>query len=157
VLDLILNDAQLNPSAIEEIHGPLWFVISADGLASAFATPLRSISSGLQWNFRARLLIKIPDIQNSYLYMTLCTYGPSGEGSVAVARSRIGLRSLPMGVPKQFSFPLMRSQNGAQEMAKVRLCATASPVNRFPHSYTEATRTSPDVGIAAGPMSARAY
>jgi hypothetical protein len=155
VLDLIVNDAQLKASCVKEIHGPLWLVISADGLSLPFSTASCSISSGLQWNCAARLLLKIRDIQNANLYVTLCTYGPSGEGAVALARSRVGLRSLPMGLPRQFRFPLMRSQYGAQEVAKVRLQATLSALDRLPHSYTDATRAPPDVSISAGPMSAR--
>jgi hypothetical protein len=127
ILDLVVKDATLT---IDRISTPLWFIISADGLPQPFATPPASIASGPSWNYPARLLLSTPDLNSCYLYVTLCTYGPGNQGVFQLARSRIGLRAIPRGAPKQFSFPLMRCQNGAQEMARLCLCAAISPVSR---------------------------
>ena len=123
VLDLIVKDAIISNN-IQEISTPLWIVINVDGLERPFSTNVATGGSHPVWNFPVRVVIQVPDVSKAYLYATLCTYGPNHQGSVPVARSRIGLRALPRGSPKQFSFPLMRTQNGAQELASLTLAAT---------------------------------
>jgi hypothetical protein len=134
VLDLVVKSATIN-SPTFVISTPLWFIISADGLPQPFVTPPASVTSGPSWNYAARLLLSIPDITPCYLYVTMCTYGPGNQGVVQIARSRIGLRAMPRDTPQQFTFPLMRCQNGAQEIARLCLCAALSPVARRGRSY----------------------
>jgi hypothetical protein len=149
ILDLLVNEVELHSSCADEVHGAVWLVMSADGLSSPFSTPTRSLSSRPAFNFPARLFLKIPDLQNAYLFVTLCTYGPDGAGAIPLARSRVGLRSLPNGFPKQFRFPLMKYQNGAQQSAVLSVKATMSQVSGVPNSYPGVARPSVNSDRAA--------
>jgi hypothetical protein len=142
ILDLVVNEVELNAPCAEEVHGAVWLAMSADGLASPFSTPTRSLSTHVVFNFSARLFLKIPDLQNAYLFVTLCTYGPDGAGAIPLARSRVGLRSLPNGFPRQFRFPLMKYQNGAQQSAVLCVKATMSQVSGVSNSYPGVARPS---------------
>jgi hypothetical protein len=86
------------------------------------------MSSGPSWNFPARLLFSLPNINCGSLYVTMCTFGPNNHDAITLARSRVRLSSLPRDAPKMFSFPLMWARNGAQECARLFLCATLSPM-----------------------------
>ncbi|EAY21768.1 hypothetical protein TVAG_237940 [Trichomonas vaginalis G3] len=127
ILDLIIRDGEFygNPDKIE---GSMWFVLAADGYPQPFSTQPCSASQKLKWDFPYRLTLQINDINRAYLYVTLCTYGPKGFGVEALGRSRFGLRSLPLGSPKQFSFPIMDSKNSANEIMSVRVVATLSMI-----------------------------
>jgi hypothetical protein len=141
VLDLVVKSATIT-SPTFAISTPLWFIISADGLPQPFATPPASVTSGPSWNYAARLLLSIADPTRCYLYVTMCTYGPGNQGLVQLARSRIGLRAMPRDAPREFTFPLMRCQNGAQEMARLCLCAALSSFTRG-RSYAGAATAQP--------------
>jgi hypothetical protein len=137
ILDLVVKDASLG-AQFQSVSTPIWLVINVDGLTRPFSTPPASISSGPSWNFPARLFLSIADITTGYLYVTMCTFGPNNQGVVTLARSRIGLRSLPRDAPKLFRFPLMWTQNGAQECARLCVCATLSALAPAdgPRTYT---------------------
>jgi hypothetical protein len=137
ILDLVVKDAALDPQ-VQSISTLIWLILNVDGLAQPFSTPTASVSAGLSWDFPARLFLSLSDVAGAYLYVTMCTFGPNNQGLVTIARSRIGLRSLPRDSPKTFRFPLMRSQNGAQEFARLCVCATLSAM-AGPQSYTGAS------------------
>lgn len=125
LLDVIVKYATISDT-IQPITTPLWVVLHVDGLQAPFSTE-RATGDRPVWNFAARILLQGIDISRAYLYATLCTYGPHNQ-AIALARSRIGLRSLPTGSPRQFSFPLMREANGAQVFAELSLAATLAHV-----------------------------
>lgn len=125
LLDVIVKYANISDH-IQPITTPLWVVLHVDGLQSPFSTE-RAPGDRPVWNFAARIVLQDIDISRAYLYATLCTYGPHNQ-AIALARSRIGLRSLPTGSPRQFSFPLMRQENGAQVFADLCLAATLAHV-----------------------------
>jgi hypothetical protein len=137
ILDLVVKDATLSPQ-FQATAAPVWLVVNADGLPQPFSIPPASISSGPTWNFPARLFLSLADIAAGYLYVTLCTFGPNNHGVVTLARSRVGLRSLPRDTPRLFRFPLMWAQNGAQEFARICVCATLAslPAGDGPRTYT---------------------
>jgi hypothetical protein len=139
VLDIVFRDAAIN-RAFGSIVGPVWLAVGADGLNLPFHTDPVSVASGPRWNFAVRLVLSVADVAGAYLYCTLCTYGPGGHGTVALGRSRIGLRSLPTEEPKTFSFALMAAQSSAQEMARLSVCATLSPIQKYATVGGERTR-----------------
>jgi hypothetical protein len=143
ILDIVLKDANLNPQ-FQTTVTPIWLVVNADGLAQQFSTPTASISTGLMWNFPARLFLSVSNIATSYLYVTMCTFGPNNQGNIQLARSRIALRGVPRDVPKVFRFPLMCAQNSAQEFARLTACASLSPIAgaEGPRTYTNDARES---------------
>ena len=150
ILDLVIKDAEMGPDT-QNLNTPLWFVIKADGLPQPVHTSQALPSSNPQWNFPVRLILQLNDISRAYLYVTLCTFKPGFEGPTAIARSRIGLRSMPIGSPKQFKFPLMLSVNPNSLAAHACFMATLSPIqpkpslkplvgsNRFNETYTYPT------------------
>jgi hypothetical protein len=77
----------------------------------------------------------------------MCTFGPNNHDVVTLARSRVRLTWLPRDAPKLFSFPLMWARNGAQECARLFLCATLSALAAAdgPRSYGDAGRHVPVV------------
>lgn len=111
---------------LENVDAPLWFVISADGLQSKLTTSKASFCMHPQWNSAFRLIVQVPDIMGAYLYVTLCSYAQNKQDVVALARARVGLRSLPFGTPKQFRFPLMLTTNSAIDALNLYLIATLS-------------------------------
>jgi hypothetical protein len=130
----MVKEAEIDDVSAKDVHGAIWLVIFADGLDAPFSTTPRTVTSGKTFNFPARLLLKVPDVQNAYLYVTLCTYGPDGTKAIPLAKSRVGLRSLPQQFARAFRFPLMKYQNGAQPMAHLSLEARMQPINAVPHS-----------------------
>jgi hypothetical protein len=136
LLDLVVRGAALTQP---DFFGPLWLTMNVDGLNGRFSTTRVSVSSGPTWNYAVRLFLNISDINRSYAYFTVCTLGPGGQGTVVLARSRIGLRALPRERAKLFSFPLMRSGSAAQEFAKVQIAAALSHIALSePIGHTEA-------------------
>ena len=140
-LDIIVKDATMS-NDIPDISAPLWVVFHVDGLSEPFSTQMATGGKRVAWNFAARIVLGKIDIKVAYLYATLCTYAAGNQSVVALARSRIGLRSLPTGSPRQFTFPLMREENGAQVFAHLCLQATLAIVAR-------------DVRSEGGPMPRR--
>lgn len=127
VLDIVIYDGEflLND---ESYSMPFWFVISATGLQNQFSTPQASFSSHPVWNYPTRLIIQITDLQSSYLYFTLCTYEQNGRDVRGIARSRVGLRSFPIGNPKKVRIPLMSASNSATIAMSLSVVASLSPL-----------------------------
>lgn len=128
-LDIVVKDAVIS-SDIQEITTPLWIVFYVNGLSAPFSTERATGGRHVVWNFAARVVLSNIDVRAAYLYTTLCTYGPGNQGVIALARSRVGLRSLPTGTPREFTFPLMREQNAAQVFANLSLQATLGFLRR---------------------------
>lgn len=143
ILDLVVKDAEMGPG-MSNLKTPLWFVLSADGLMQPIQTTQAIPCQKPKWDFPARMILTLSDLSRAYLYVTLATYKVGADGVQAIARSRIGLRSLPIGSPKKFKFPLMQSNNSANLAATVSFVATLS-------SFTP--RTTPVVGGSYGVQS----
>lgn len=126
ILDLLIKEGTFENR--NDIDSAMWFVISADGIAHPFSTNQVASSNNPCWTFPSRMFIQTPDIQRSYLYLTLCTYSPDGQGVVAVARSKIALRLLPAGNARQFTVPLMGATNSAKVVMQLKVVATISMV-----------------------------
>ena len=127
ILDVIIKDGTFVGNA-SDIESAMWFVVSADGSPQPFSTNQTSYSEKPSWNYPARLILELSDINRAYIYLTLCTYGKNGNGVVAVARCRLGLRYFPLGSPKQISFPLMHVKNSSLEVINLRVEATLSKI-----------------------------
>lgn len=128
VLDLYVKDAETD-SEISNVKTPLWFILHADGYPQPIATTQAIPCKNPKWNFPVRLILTLNDISAAYLYITLATFKIGSESSLALARSRIGLRALPIGSPKQFQFPLMSTANATKIAAKVTFLATLSELS----------------------------
>ena len=128
ILDIVIQDGDFLLRE-ESYSMPFWFVISATGLQSQFSTPQASFSFKPVWNFPTRLIIQITDLQTSYLYFTLCTFEQNGRDVRGVARSRVGLRSFPIGNPKKIRIPLMNASNAAQLAMSLNVIASLLPLN----------------------------
>ncbi|OHT13689.1 hypothetical protein TRFO_16126 [Tritrichomonas foetus] len=124
ILDLVIGKGNLMIPM--NSASPMWFVISADGLQHPFSTPSVNASEKPEWNHKVRLILNIEDLSRAYIYFTLCTYSPNGRDVIAIGRSRVGLRNLPKGHPKQFMFPLMSPSNSAQEAMRINVIASFS-------------------------------
>lgn len=125
ILDLVVKEAEMGPG-LENLQTPLWFILTADGLNQQIPTTQAIPCKKPKWDFPARMILTLSDISRAYLYVTLTTFNVGANGTYALARSRIGLRSLPIGSPKTFKFPLMQSSNGANVAATVTFVATLS-------------------------------
>ena len=134
LLDLVIKDGEFKVQ-LDSYVSTLWFLISADGLQNAFSTPQSPLSENPSWDYPSRMIIQPPNIMQAYLYVTLCTYAPNGQDVIAIARSRVGLRSLPFSNPRQFKFPLMSAKNTAQEVMSLNVIATLSQLERKHESY----------------------
>ncbi|KAH0790441.1 hypothetical protein GPJ56_005737 [Histomonas meleagridis] len=134
LLDLFIKDGEFKVQ-LDNYISTLWFLISADGLQNAFSTPQSPLSVNPIWDYPSRMIIQPSDIMHAYLYVTLCTYAPNGQDVIAIARSRVGLRSLPISNPRQFRFPLMSAKNAAQEVMSLNVVATLSQLERKHESY----------------------
>ena len=125
VLDLIIRDGVMDAGQ-PDLKSGMWLIISADGIPRPFATTECEYSHTPSWNFPARLVLQFGNIQRAYLYVTLCTHGETANLVNCIGRSRIGLRSLPIGSPKTFHFPLMEPLNAANSVMTLRITATLS-------------------------------
>ena len=123
VLDLVIIDGD-TPDDMLPIKTPLWLVISADGIPQPFSSSTAEFSQRIRWNYAVRLILQVADIGRSYMYFTLCTSDSSPSGVRPLARSKIGLRCLPVSSPKRFTFPLMSISNGAQQIINLSVLAT---------------------------------
>ena len=128
VLDLIIKDGVMEGDQ-QNLHSGLWLIISADGIPRPFATTECQYCQKPSWNFPARLILQFYDLKRAYLYVTLCTRGSTANSVDCIGRSRIGLRSLPIGSPKTFHFPLMEPHNAAQTVMTLRITATLSSLS----------------------------
>lgn len=124
ILDLVIKDAEINED-LASTKSPIWFVVQADGLQQPFSTKQVQYSRTPSWNYPARLVLKVSDISQAYMYVVLCTFGPDNIIN-PLCRARVGLRNLPIGSPKTFKFPLMQIDNNEWESATVRCVATLS-------------------------------
>ena len=106
ILDLVIKEAEFC-SDMPIYTTPLWLNLKADGLPQEIHSNQAFPSKAPKWNYPIRLILQIPDVQAAYLYVTLCTFQSTLKTVYAIARSRIGLRTLPSGIPRQFKFPLM--------------------------------------------------
>lgn len=115
------------------LQTPLWFVLSADGYPHQVVTSQAIPSAHPTWEFPVRLVLELQDLSRAYLYVTLSTFKFNSQSTQVLGRSRIGLRSFPIGNPKRFTFPLMHSANSANKAADVTFVATLSQFTpRFP-------------------------
>ena len=125
ILDFVIKDGDYvgDPSNVE---GSIWLVVAIDGSNQPFSTTQTGFSQNPVWNFAYRVLLNVSDLNRSYMYLTLCTFGNGGVGVVPLARSRVCLRSLPIGYPKLFSFPVMNVKNSSVPVLNIRVLATLS-------------------------------
>ena len=129
LLDLVVIDGTLDHS-FTEIDSGIWLIISADGIPRPFSTTECTNLNNPSWNFPARMILQFCDVHRAYLYVTLCTRKPHSESVQCIGRSKIGLRNLPIGSPKTFTFPLMFTRNATQVAMTVRITATLSNLNQ---------------------------
>lgn len=127
ILDIVIKDGDYIWSS-NEVENGMWLVVSCDGAPQPFSTNQVAFSDKPQWEFPFRLCLEFHDIGKSYLYFTLCSFQLNGQGIRPVARSRIGLYSMPIGSPKQFSFPLYHAMNSACKVITLRVIATLSAI-----------------------------
>ena len=127
ILDLVIKEAEMGEQ-MAHLKTPLWFVLTADGLSQPAQSTQAIPCQRPRWDWPVRLILSIQDITRAYLYVTMATYKIGADGVMAIARSKIGLRSLPIGKPKQFKFPLMQSSNAANIVAQVTFIATLSSI-----------------------------
>lgn len=122
LLDVVVSDADFKPE-LSRNKDLVWLVIMADGLSQPFSTPSTKCKANPTWNYPFRLILNLNDIQLSYLYISLCSYGRNHE-IISLARCRISLGSMPSGNAKTIHFPMI---NDNKELAVLRFCATISP------------------------------
>jgi hypothetical protein len=60
------------------------------------------------------------------LFFTACIFGANGRDVVYVARSKIGIRALPIGSGKQFRVPLASAHNAAQMVMHLNVTAAVA-------------------------------
>ena len=127
ILDVVIQEGQYVGDT-DDVEGSLWFVVACDGTTQPFSTIPTGLSERLtsKWDFPRRLILQVDDISRAYIFFTLCTYGKDGVGVIPIARSRICLRSLPIGSPKQFTFPMMSVKNSSLEVMQIKVLATLS-------------------------------
>ena len=133
ILDLIIRDGKIETNC-PKLNSSMWFVVSADGITRPFSTNESKDANNPSWNFAARMILQFTDIQRSYIYFTLCTKDPQTQEIVCIGRSRLGLRAFPIGSPKTFVFPVMRTENASRSVLSLRVTATLSNLDYDLHN-----------------------
>lgn len=128
ILDIVIKDGDFYWMN-REVDSGMWLVVSCDGSSQPISTNQVPYSPNPHWEFAFRMCLQLTDIGMSYLYLTLCTFHSNGNNIYPIARARIGLYNMPIGNPKQFSFPLYHDQNSAYKVINIRAVATLSTIS----------------------------
>ena len=124
IFDVKVNYATLSPE-IQKIKSPLGLVITVDGNNQSIETPPVK-SSDPTWNYCARFILVLPNLSNAYLYIKLCAQSQKTEKTIVLANSKVSLKAMPVGSPKNITIPLMNTKNAAICSAKLSLTSTIS-------------------------------
>lgn len=124
IFDVKINYATLSPE-IQKIKSPLGLVITVDGNSQSIETPPAK-SSDPTWNYCARFILVLPNLSNAYLYIKLCAENLKINRTIVLANSKVSLKAMPVGSPKNITIPLMNTKNAAICSAKLSLTSTIS-------------------------------
>lgn len=132
VLHVKVLRTQLSENLMSTVKQPIWYVVSVDNGATPVATPAKVHRNGLaEYNANLRLTY-VPDRHNTYIYYTLCTFGPRKE-MIPLARSRCRISKVPqMGA--EFKLPMMACNQSNNEAASVYVAVTVE--NAMPPAYS---------------------
>lgn len=124
IFDVKINNAALSPD-IQKIKSPLTLVMNVDGNSQSIETPPVK-SSDPTWNYCARFILVLPNLSNAYIYIKLCAENQKTNKTFVLANSKVNLKAMPVGSPKNIVIPLMNSRNYAICSAKLSLTSTIS-------------------------------
>ena len=125
ILDFIIHEINLL-NEIKNLKTPLWAMFKVDGSNQPIQTQKKNASEIIQYNFPVRIVLNLLDLSNAYLYVNFCTFSENSDQVISLGVSRVKVRSLPVGRPKKFSFPLMSTINTAITIATISITATFS-------------------------------
>ena len=147
LLDVVVTRAEdLSPEYSSD--APIWLVFQADSLEQAFSTP-KVPASNPTWDYPFRLVLNVPDINISYLFVTMCTYDRQRQIK-PIARCRLQLGSMPSGNAKKIQFPMLMKGN---RVCTMRFCATISQYS--PQARTQPVSQMSEIGAQFGAVPLR--
>jgi hypothetical protein len=133
VLDLVVHEADISDDA-SRLKSDVFLEFKLDGLSETFNVQPCPSAPHIKWDFPVRLILHVSEFSRSFMFASLCTLGAGQK--IIVGRARFPLKSLPVGNPKRFKFPLMSSANNAICVATVHVTACLSALVPY-HSTQE--------------------
>ena len=131
VLDIIVKSAELDKS-LKSLKGDFFLKFKVDGNQQNVFTP-NSPPSNLCWNYSFRIILTLADISSAFLYAYLCVRHNGKDRNIGM--SKVCIKALPVGYPKNFTFPVMNPKNTAITTAKLNLTAALSALVPTPGKY----------------------
>ncbi|OHT04774.1 hypothetical protein TRFO_06220 [Tritrichomonas foetus] len=151
IFDILLEEGQFSPS-LKRIVSPMWLVFQANGLSKSVSTKGVLPQSIVKFNFGSRLILQLPNLDNAYLTISLCTVSGSDPTKVSlIACSKMKLSSFANGQCTKINFPLIDAVNRQQEVALLSIQASMSDLN----AVTQIRHTYP--GLPQGPAPGPAF
>ena len=136
ILDFILNEGKLNQKVASLDQG-IWVTFKADGNDCQLASPCVKSSRTPKWDFCARVILTLPDLNSAFLFVNLSTLDKCPKQPRAIGHAKIGLKGFPVGRPGRFTFSLMSVENNAVSLGQLTLTATISAVVGYHSSPTQ--------------------
>lgn len=126
LLDIIVNDAIIECS-IPCKEMPFWIMIKTDGLPTTISTSMMKVEKKVvKWNQPSRLILDVPNINNAYMYIALCTLDQKTKQMKTIGVAKAKLAGFPVGKPRGFSVPLMQAMDSKSPAGKLHMTATIS-------------------------------
>jgi hypothetical protein len=127
VLDCVLDHVDLS-SELQCISDHLLVMFRLSPPTEMVETRAMPAAPRISFQFPVRVLFRVDDISSAYFFAQLCTVHPLTVDRRPIGRSKVALKSLPVGSPKRFRFPVLSLVNNAIRVAEMTLTATLSVV-----------------------------
>lgn len=153
ILDILLDEGQFSPY-LNQFVSPMWLVLTADGLSKSVSTPRVLPNPTVKFNFPARLILNLNNLDNAFLQVSLCTVLDSDPTKKKlIASSKMKLNALMPGRCSKITFPLLDSLNHQKEAALITIQVSFSDlrqVSQIRNTYPSVSRQGPAPGPAFG-------
>jgi hypothetical protein len=152
VLDIMFEETQFSGN-LRSLPTPVWLSICADGIRQQPTTPQVPATTTAHFQYPIRLVLNLPALDGYYFKTRLCTYTEDRSSVRVLANAQIALSRLLVGVPQQFTYPLLAVQNTAMELAIVSARAAISPLDLHgPGDFRGTYQASPGPPPYPGPQ-----
>lgn len=117
-----LNIVEAIPTSfIEDISDETWIVINSDRSQSPVSSTQFKIRKTIYIDSSVSIAVNTTNLDNGYLYITLCIYDVNKEDIVPLARTKVKIGNIPLDGSSHFQIPLYGVLNPEDQIMTLTL------------------------------------
>ncbi|EAY09401.1 hypothetical protein TVAG_420230 [Trichomonas vaginalis G3] len=123
-MSIKLNIVETIPTSLTEIQEEAWLVINSEKSSSPVSTIPFLINKTSYVDSTISLAVNLDNIENSFLYFTLCCYYQGNDDIIPLARTKVRIGNIPLDGVTHFQIPLYGHLNIDDQIITITLVGT---------------------------------